>query len=53
MLWFGGIHGDKRLGMQQVQKTVDDGHYLKPFAQDSPGALRSPRKTGCSRSENS
>jgi hypothetical protein len=33
MLWFGGIHGDKVLGMQQVQKTADDGHYLKPFAQ--------------------
>jgi hypothetical protein len=33
MLWFGGIHGDKQLGMQQVQKTVDGGLYLKPFAQ--------------------
>ena len=33
MLWFGGIHGDKQLGMQQVQKTVDGGRYLKPFAQ--------------------
>jgi len=32
LLWFGGIHGDKRLGMSQVQKTADDGHYLKPFA---------------------
>jgi hypothetical protein len=33
MLWFGGIHGDKELGMSQVQKTADDGHYLRPFAQ--------------------
>jgi hypothetical protein len=33
MLWFGGIHGDKVLGMSQVQKTADQGHYLKPFAQ--------------------
>jgi len=33
MLWFGGIHGDKRLGMEEVQKTVDGGRYLKPFAQ--------------------
>jgi tetratricopeptide (TPR) repeat protein len=33
MLWFGGIHGDKELGMSEVQKTADDGHYLKPFAQ--------------------
>jgi len=33
LLWFGGIHGDKQLGMSQVQKTADKGHYLKPFAQ--------------------
>jgi tetratricopeptide (TPR) repeat protein len=33
MLWFGGIHGDKALGISQVQKTADGGHYLKPFAQ--------------------
>ena len=33
MLWFGGIHGDKQLGMQEIQKTVDGGRYLKPFAQ--------------------
>ncbi|HXX14046.1 MAG TPA: hypothetical protein VEJ47_04015 [Candidatus Eremiobacteraceae bacterium] len=32
VLWFGGIHGDKQLGMYEVQKTADDGHYLKPFA---------------------
>jgi hypothetical protein len=31
-LWFGGIHGDKKLGMQQLQITVDRGGYLKPFA---------------------
>jgi hypothetical protein len=33
VLWFGGIHGDKQLGMSQVQKTADHGNYLKPFAQ--------------------
>jgi len=33
LLWFGGIHGDKELGMSQVQKTADNGRYLKPFAQ--------------------
>jgi tetratricopeptide (TPR) repeat protein len=33
VLWFGGIHGDKQLGMAQVQKTADNGHYLRPFAQ--------------------
>jgi tetratricopeptide (TPR) repeat protein len=32
MLWFGGIHGDRTLGMTQVQKTADNGHYLMPFA---------------------
>jgi hypothetical protein len=31
-LWFGGIHGDKKLGMAQVGKTVEDGRYLRPFA---------------------
>ena len=32
LLWFGGIHGDKSLGMSEVQKTADNGHYLRPFA---------------------
>lgn len=32
VLWFGGIHGDKQRGMSEVQKTADNGHYLKPFA---------------------
>jgi tetratricopeptide (TPR) repeat protein len=32
LLWFGGIHGDKQLGMSDVQKTADNGNYLKPFA---------------------
>jgi hypothetical protein len=32
MLWFGGIHGDKRLGMEQLEKTIDRGRYLQPFA---------------------
>jgi tetratricopeptide (TPR) repeat protein len=31
-LWFGGIHGDKKLGMEQVGKTVESGRYLRPFA---------------------
>ncbi len=31
-LWFGGIHGDKKLGMEQVARTVEDGRYLRPFA---------------------
>jgi len=32
MLWFGGFHGDKRLGMDQMSKCVESGRYLKPFA---------------------
>ena len=32
MLWFGGVHGDKKLGMEQVSKTAENGRYLKPFA---------------------
>ncbi|MGB6599045.1 MAG: hypothetical protein WBE70_18160 [Candidatus Acidiferrum sp.] len=32
VLWFGGIHGDKKLGMELVEKTADKGRYLEPFA---------------------
>ncbi len=31
-LWFGGIHGDKKLGMEQVARTMENGRYLRPFA---------------------
>jgi hypothetical protein len=31
-LMFGGIHGDKKLGMQQLEKAIDGGRYLQPFA---------------------
>src|SRR5215472_16558770 len=31
-LWFDGIHGDKKLGMEQVAKTAESGRYLRPFA---------------------
>lgn len=31
-LWFGGIHGDKKLGMEQVAQTAEKGRYLRPFA---------------------
>lgn len=30
-LWFGGIRGDKKLGMDEVAKTAEGGRYLKPF----------------------
>ena len=32
VLWFGGIHGDRKLGMEQVAKTAENGRYLQPFA---------------------
>ena len=31
-LRFGGIHGDKKLGMEQLGKTIENGRYLQPFA---------------------
>ena len=31
-LKFGGIHGDKKLGMEQLGKTIEGGRYLQPFA---------------------
>ncbi len=31
-LFFLGIHGDKKAGMEQLQKTADNGRYLQPFA---------------------
>ncbi|MGD1210594.1 MAG: hypothetical protein ABR973_04455 [Candidatus Acidiferrales bacterium] len=31
-LWFGGIHGDRERGMEQMKRTADHGHYLQPFA---------------------
>jgi len=32
VLWFGGIHGDRKLGMEELGRTATSGHYLKPFA---------------------
>ena len=31
-LRFGGIHGNKKLGMEQVARTAENGRYLRPFA---------------------
>jgi tetratricopeptide (TPR) repeat protein len=31
-LWFGGVHGDRSLGMEQLQKTAEKGRYLRPYA---------------------
>jgi hypothetical protein len=31
-LGFAGIHGDKKLGLRQLQIAADHGHYLRPFA---------------------
>src|SRR5260370_4832501 len=32
VLRFGGIHGDKKLGMEQVARTAENGRYLRTFA---------------------
>lgn len=31
-LWFGGLHGDRIRGMEQMQSAAEHGHYLQPFA---------------------
>jgi hypothetical protein len=31
-LWFGGIHGNKELGMKQVARAAESGRYLRPYA---------------------
>lgn len=31
-LFFGGIHGDRVRGMQQMQSAAEGGRYLQPFA---------------------
>ena len=31
-LWFGGIHGDKDHGMDELNTAAQEGHYLRPFA---------------------
>jgi len=31
-LRFAGVHGDKKLGIQQLEIAADRGHYLRPFA---------------------
>jgi hypothetical protein len=32
LLAFAGIHGDKRVGIQQLEIAATSGHYLRPFA---------------------
>ena len=32
-LWFDGIHGNKKLGMEQVARAAANGRYLRPFAE--------------------
>jgi hypothetical protein len=31
-VWFGGIHGDRVRGMQQMGSAAEHAHYLRPFA---------------------
>jgi hypothetical protein len=32
IIWFGGVHGDRQRGMDQLQSAATNGHYLQPFA---------------------
>lgn len=32
LLWFGGIHGDRQLGMEELGTTAKSGRYLRPYA---------------------
>ena len=32
LLRFDGVHGDRKLGMEQVARTAENGRYLRPFA---------------------
>jgi hypothetical protein len=31
-LWFGGIHGDRERGLEELQRASEHGHYLQVFA---------------------
>ncbi len=31
-LWFGGVHGDRQRGMDQLRRAAAGGQYLRPFA---------------------
>lgn len=47
VLWFGGIHGDKKIGMQQLRTAAEKGHYLRPYAKImlALAALREKRES--------
>jgi len=32
VLWFGGIHGDRERGLEELQRASEHGHYLQVFA---------------------
>lgn len=32
IVWFGGVHGDRQRGLDQLQVAATNGHYLQPFA---------------------
>ena len=51
-LQFGGIHGDKKAGLEELRRTAENGHYLKPYAKMLLGlaALRE-MKEGVAREE--
>jgi hypothetical protein len=32
VLWFDGIHGNRRLGIEELTRTASNGRYLRPYA---------------------
>jgi hypothetical protein len=32
LIWFGGFHGDRMLGIQQMASAAEHGHFLQPYA---------------------
>ncbi len=52
LIRFGGFHGDRVLGMQQLARTAADGHYLRPFAKLTLGlAAMREKQWGLARKE--
>jgi hypothetical protein len=52
LIRFGGFHGDRALGMQQMGLAAANGHYLRPYAQLTLGlAAMREKQWGLARTE--
>ena len=52
LIRFGGFHGDRALGMQQLALTAANGHYLRPYAKLTLGlAAMREKQWGLARKE--